>query len=141
MSTCNNVAMFRTGIREARTAEERLGGWAGGSLTRLRRLECAATISSGGTLTDAFTLTVDHNDRTAGDSVRAAQLEARSRATLAVDLQQVPPLTFRDIDRTMRLARVGSERAATDRSVSDEERPRRARLDEIKRLAQSRAID
>ncbi len=141
MSTCNNVAVFRTGIREARTAEERLGGWAGGSLTRLRRLECAATISSGGTLTDAFTLTVDHNDRTAGDSVSAAQLEARSRATLAVDLEQVPPLTFRDIDRTMRLARVWSERAATDQSVSDEERTRRARLDEIKRLAQSRAID
>ena len=139
-STCNNVAAFRTGIREARAAEERLGGWEGGSLTRLRRLQCAATLSSDGSLTDAFTLTVDHNDRASGDAVVAEKVEARSRRRFAVDLGQVPPLTFQDVERMMRVTQQGRDRQSVESRRLDEARRRRDLLEEVQRLAQSQSI-
>ena len=112
----------------------------GGSLTRLRRLQCAATLSSDGSLTDAFTLTVDHNDRASGDAVVAEKVEARSRRRFAVDLGQVPPLTFQDVERMMRVTQQGRDRQSVESRRLDEARRRRDLLEEVQRLAQSQSI-
>lgn len=82
LATTNNVIVFRTGPREEITARMRLGDWPGGPLTRLPRLQAAATLSQGKNQSDAFTLIVDHNERvrrapqptSAGDAIdRASQ--------------------------------------------------------------------
>ena len=56
LSSTNNVFVFRTGIREANAAEERLGRWGGGALTRLARLTAAVTVNTGDGFTEPFTL-------------------------------------------------------------------------------------
>lgn len=64
LATTSNIIVFRSGPVEAISARERLGGWWGGSLTRLPRMHAATTLSQGTCQTDAFTLQVDHNLRT-----------------------------------------------------------------------------
>lgn len=79
LSSTNNVFVFRTGIREANAAEERLGRWGGGALTRLARLTAAVTVNTGDGFTEPFTLRVDHNERCrAADASRAMAIERRS---------------------------------------------------------------
>lgn len=73
LSSTNNVFVFRTGIREAISSYERLGTWRGAGLSRLDRLTAACTLNSGGVLTEAFTLVVDHNDRLSPADPRVAQ--------------------------------------------------------------------
>lgn len=128
LASTNNVVVFRTGLREASAAHQRLGSWSGGPLTRLARLTAATTLSSGVGLTDAFTLTVDHNDRApAPDRALAARIVERTKAT--VGLADPEPLSFATLRESLN-RRAADALAAVDRSS--------ARLDErlARRLAQ-----
>ena len=84
-----NVGSFvslRTGLNGAGAAAARLGGWPAGELTRFPDLRAAASLSSRGVPTDAFTLHVDYYDRLAAhgwttDTV-ARRAEEVAQATL-----------------------------------------------------------
>lgn len=64
LATTSNVLVFRAGPQEEFAALRRLGDWAGGPLTRLRRFQ-ATTLSQNDRQSDAFTLITDHNERIA----------------------------------------------------------------------------
>lgn len=113
LASTNNVVVFRTGLREASAADQRLGSWSGGSLTRLARLTAAATLSTGIGLTDAFTLTVDHNGRAPGpDRAVAARIVERTKATFG--LAAPAPLSFSTL-RDSLTRRVAAAKASSDR--------------------------
>ena len=102
LASTNNVVVFRTGLKEAAAAHARLGSWSGGLLTRLPRLTAAATLSTGTGLTDAFTLTVDHNDRAGEPDTALADriVEQTKRAAGLTDAQH--PLTFQSLREAVR---------------------------------------
>lgn len=106
-SSTNNAVVFRTGHREAASSLERLGSWAGGSLTRLPRLTAACTLSTGGGLTDAFSLVVDHNERAVrtGEEVALGIVE-RTKATLGLRDAEESRLTFTALRRQVPQAAV-----------------------------------
>lgn len=100
LATTNNVIVFRSGPREAATALLRLGGWPGGPLTRLRRFHCATTLAQGDQVTDAFSLVVDHNERTDAHpqpvEVRQAIIDA-SNERFVDPYRQAAPLTHQSV--------------------------------------------
>lgn len=51
LASTNNVIVFRTGPLKVAAANERLGSWSRGPLTRLPRLAASATVSTGSGLT------------------------------------------------------------------------------------------
>ena len=96
LSTTNSVAVFRSGPIDAPASVFRLGGWSGGLLTRLPRMQAAATVSAGARQTEAFTLVVDHNERMdgrTGDRRARGWVEERSRAVLAEPYRGSPQLS------------------------------------------------
>ena len=96
LSTTNSVAVFRSGPLDAAASVLRLGGWPGALLTRLPRLQAATSVSMGSRQTDAFTLTVDHNERV-GSRVQPAHvrtgIEERSRRLLVDPHRDAPKIT------------------------------------------------
>lgn len=105
LATTSNVVVFRSGPREAESALSRLGAWPGGLLTRLPRLQAAATLSTGHEQTDAFTLMVDHNDRVAaapqspqvGDAIDQA-----SQRRFVEPFRSATPITAATIDARLK---------------------------------------
>ena len=117
-SSTNNAVVFRTGHREAASSSERLGSWSGGSLTRLPRLSATCTLSSGGVLTDAFTLVVDHNERAvrADDEVARGIVE-RTKATVGLADADESRLSFSVLRRQVTGAAVSAEREKVRRRL------------------------
>lgn len=111
LATTSNVIVFRSGPREAVTALTRLGDWGGGSLTRLPRLQASATLSQGLEQTDAFTLVVDHNQRTSTINPGEQDLgglEFLSRSHYSEPFRVSKPVTADDLDAAVQGRRVAS---------------------------------
>lgn len=131
LATTNNVIVFRSGPREAVAALTRLGTWGGGTLTRLPRLQAAATLSQGSEQSDAFTLIVDHNTRSAArDGVTAeavvARVEAQSRQRYADPFRRALPVTLERVQARVAALREQPprpEKRATGRDESASARP------------------
>lgn len=101
VAATSNVIVFRSGPREEVAALRRLGSWPGGPLTRLQRFQAAATVSQGHRQSDAFTLVVDHNDRTvlaAGPEGAARGIRARSRDLYSTPFRTSVPVTAQVMD-------------------------------------------
>lgn len=116
-----NVIAFRSGPREAVSVLSRLGSWAGGSLTRLPRFQAAATLSQGAMQTDAFTLTVDHNTRSARRDVppdRLARVLAATHRRFVDPYRDTPSIDSTAVAAAVRSRREGQTRPSSPRPPS-----------------------
>lgn len=108
-ANAGTLITLRTGLSYAQRSSVRLGGWPVEELVRLPNLTAAASISRGGTMTEPFTLTVDHHQRMARAGARSAEAAERARAAqersrneLWVPFQHLEPLTAEMIDERLR---------------------------------------
>ncbi|SHJ61375.1 DNA helicase HerA, contains HAS-barrel and ATPase domains [Tessaracoccus bendigoensis DSM 12906] len=129
LSSTNNVFVFRTGIREAGAAHERLGSWAGDSLTRLERLTAAVTVNTGSGFTAPFTLRVDHNDRAKASEAVGEGIERRSTSRFGLARPDEDRLSWSAFeDAVRRLNRPVPEPEPEGAGFLDEWLKRRAEL-------------
>lgn len=132
-ANASTVVGLRSSIRDAPRVEERIGTWSGGSLSRLPNMRAATTLATPKGQTQAFTLTIDHNERAERQRMRhpdwaeraTAVTEARRRLTSSSQ-GGLSPLGSADVDRAVRrlcgaLSQDGPGPAAsTGRSFLDE---------------------
>lgn len=78
-SNAGSFFTFRTGVSYAPRAAVRLGGWPVHDISRLPNLVAAASVSRGGTMSEPFTLTVDHHSRMKRTRARGAEAADRAR--------------------------------------------------------------
>lgn len=114
--TANSASLvaFRSALQDASDLAARLGGWSITELTRLPKLQAAASLSVDGVPTTAFTLKVDHNERLAQRSRNAfvEEVERRSNELLVKPFRGGPALD----PRTLR-ARVPADPALPSASL------------------------
>lgn len=145
LATTNNVVVFRSGPREAVAALTRLGTWGGGTLTRLPRLQAAATLSQGSEQSDAFTLMVDHNvrsaarDATTADAV-VARVEAHSRQRYADPFRATAPVTLESVQARVAALRERAAQPNRDRGPAGAP-PRRSAPGDSGRPAEGSFLD
>lgn len=80
---------LRTGVSHAARSSVRLGGWPVGEIVRLPNLTAAATIGRNGTMTEPFTLVIDHHRRMERQRARgpaAAERAAEVVSRSAIEL-------------------------------------------------------
>lgn len=132
-ANASTVVGLRSSIRDAPRVEERIGTWSGGSLSRLPNMRAATTLATPKGQTQAFTLTIDHNER--AERQRMLHPDWAERATAVTEARRrltsssqggLSPLGSTDVDRAVRrlcgaLSQDGPGPAAsTGRSFLDE---------------------
>lgn len=118
-SNAGTLLTLRTGLPYAHRSSLRLAGWPVEEIVRLPNLTAAASLSRDGTMTEPFTLSIDHHKRmtrtgargsTAKD--RAADVLHRSAKELCAPYAATTPATAKNLDETLtQIARADAERA------------------------------
>lgn len=122
-ANASSVVALRSSLQDAPRVAERIGTWAGGSLSRLPNMRAATTLATPAGQTQAFTLRVDHNERVSAAErdnpgaadVRAQQAEASFRRRLGA-LGKVRPLTGEDLETVIRRSNITPSTSATGTS-------------------------
>lgn len=107
-SNAGTFLTLRTGLPYAVKSSIRLADWPVGELVRLPNLTAAASISRDGTMTEPFTLTIDHHARMEESGARGADAEkraesvaGRSRADLWVRFTGMKAMTPELLDQRL----------------------------------------
>ena len=115
-TNAGSMITLRTGVRHAQRSSVRLGGWPVEEIVRLPNLTAAASISQDGTMSEPFTLHIDHHQRMARAGARRPHAQVRGERAHARSLQEMwapfaaqTPINADEVDRLLH------ERIAADR--------------------------
>lgn len=93
------VVTLRTGVTHAPRSSVRLGGWPVGEIVRLPNLTAAATVGRAGTMSEPFSLKIDHHQRMRRSGARgpaaehrALEVVERSRRAFVAPYAELPVL-------------------------------------------------